>query len=199
MMDRSPYVVVDLEQGSDAWHEWRRQGIGASEAPTILGENPWRTAEQFFEVRCGLLKRKPATKSMALGTALEPQARRAFEIAVGEAFVPICVESVKFPWMHASLDGMSWDDKRVVEIKCGSRIYRESAMFRRVPRQCVGQLQHILAVTGLPEIDFWSYWPKCKPVHLRVARDEAYIRRLIETEQSIWTRIREKCDQPDTA
>ncbi len=189
MREDAPYILVDLEQGSEAWHEWRRHGIGASEAPTIMSENPWKTADELLEMRRGLQKRKPATKSMALGSALEPEARRAFEIEIGEAMSPICVQSVKFEWMRASLDGMAWDESRVVEIKCGARVYQETAMFRRVPRQYFAQLQHILAVTGLGEIDFWSFWPECCPVHLRVPRNEQYIRRLIAIEELFWGKI----------
>jgi hypothetical protein len=43
---------------------------------------------------------------------------------------------------------------------------------RRVPRYYVGQLQHILAVTGLRDIDFWCYLPGLQEVHLRQLREE---------------------------
>jgi len=33
--------VVDLEQGTPQWLAWRRAGIGASEAPVIMGLSPW--------------------------------------------------------------------------------------------------------------------------------------------------------------
>jgi hypothetical protein len=49
-----------------------------------------------------------------------------------------------------------------------------------------------MAVTGLAEMDFWAYWPNQKPVHLRVARDELYIQRLIATEREIWIQIEER-------
>lgn len=192
MTRAAAYVFVDLEQGSEEWLEWRRHGIGASDAPTIMGENPWKTAEEALELRLGVEKRLPATKSMALGTALEPEARRAFEIEIGEAMTPVCVQSVEFDWMRASLDGMAWDESRIVEIKCGARVYQEMVMYRRVPRQYVAQLQHIMAVTGLPEIDFWSYWPNRRPVHIRVARDGPYIRRLIAVEKAFWAQIMDR-------
>src|SRR5690606_2655687 len=39
----SPMVLVDLEQGSPEWLAWRAEGIGASDAATIMGENPYQT------------------------------------------------------------------------------------------------------------------------------------------------------------
>ena len=189
MMNAKPYRIIDLDQGSDEWHAWRRQGIGASEAPTLMGENPWSSPDRWFESRSGAVKRQAPSKSMALGTSLEPEARRAYEIFIGEAMSPLCVERIDIPWLHASLDGMGWDEARAVEIKCGARVYRETAMFRRVPKHYRAQLQHIMAVTGLPEMDFWAYWPNQRPVHLHVVRDERYIERLVETEQAAWERL----------
>ena len=85
---------------------------------------------------------------------------------------------------------MAWEGERVVEIKCGASAYREAARFRLVPRAYEAQLPHILAVTGLPVIDFWGYWPNCNPVHLCVLGDEAYIKRLQAMERQFWMRIK---------
>lgn len=188
-MDGLPYVFVDLVQGSPAWHEWRSHGIGASEAPTIMGENSWRSADQLLQSRLGIKEKRSATGAMARGTALEPEARREYCKTIGDIVIPVCLQSLEFDWLRASLDGMNFDGSRVVEIKCGRYVYREAACFRRVPRNYFGQIQHILAVTGLPEIDFWCYWPHCAPVHLRVARDDQYIRRLLKIEERFWTLI----------
>src|SRR5581483_972237 len=38
----SHYTIVDLRQGTQEWLGWRNQGIGASDAPIIMGENPWK-------------------------------------------------------------------------------------------------------------------------------------------------------------
>jgi len=35
---REPYIEIDLAQGSSEWLAWRNQGIGASDAPKIIGE-----------------------------------------------------------------------------------------------------------------------------------------------------------------
>ena len=44
-MNATSFLLVNLEQGTDDWHAWRRQGIGASDAPTIMVENPWKSPE----------------------------------------------------------------------------------------------------------------------------------------------------------
>ena len=76
------YTIIDLEQGTPAWLEWRSQGIGASDAPTIMGENPWKRAADLLDEKCGKLKSN-SNAAMVRGSALEPEARRRFEAKVG--------------------------------------------------------------------------------------------------------------------
>ena len=47
------YTIVEFQQGTKAWHEWRSQGIGASDAPAIMGENPWKSPAQVLREKCG--------------------------------------------------------------------------------------------------------------------------------------------------
>jgi len=49
-------------------------------------------------------------------------------------------------------------------------------------------LQHILAVTGLGEIYYWSFRFD-DTVLLKVDRDETFIADLIEKEVAFWTRV----------
>jgi len=184
-----PYFRVDLDQGTDAWLAWRTQGIGASEAAAIMGENPWKSRRTLLAEKCGLSRPWSGNAAMAFGTATEPEARARYVAALGVAVEPACVQSHGRDWLRASLDGLSPDGRQAVEIKCGQRAYAETAKTGRPPRYYVGQLQHILAVTGLDAIDFWCYWPGEPEVHVRVGRDEVYIGRLMEAEARFWQEV----------
>ena len=48
-----PYTRITLEQGTAEWLAWRTQGIGASEAPAILGENPWKSRRALLAEKTG--------------------------------------------------------------------------------------------------------------------------------------------------
>ena len=184
-----PYSVISLDQGTEAWHHWRSQGLGASDAPTIMGENPWKSRDELLHEKVHDV-RTPTNAAMARGTALEPEARRSYEMRTGRTVRPVCLQSTTHEWLLASIDGLADDHSSVVEIKCGESVYRRSSTSKRVPDYYVGQLQHILAVTGLREIDFWCYLPDLPAVHLRVARDERYIQRLLVEEEKFWAEIR---------
>ena len=186
--DRQPYRVVDVEQGTEVWHNWRDQGLGASDAPVVMGENPWKSrAELLHEKRLRI--RPPVNSAMARGTALEPTARRCYVERTGIEVHPACLQSTRFEWLRASVDGLSSDGRSVVEIKCGEGVYKKSASTGTVPGYYIGQLQHILAVTGLEAIDFWCYLPRRSEVHLLVERDEHYIERLLVAEEKFWNEL----------
>ena len=187
----SEFTVVNLEQGTPAWLNWRSQGIGASDAPTIMGENPWKSAAQLLEEKSG--KPKPSSNAaMARGSALEPEARRRFESKFGLSVEPACMQSLGMEWLRASVDGIAADASRVVEIKCGDSVYRKISQSRQVPSYYVGQLQHILAVTNFETIDFWCYLPNRPEAHVVVLRDQNYIDRLLEVEHAFWVQVCER-------
>lgn len=183
-MGSSAFKIIDLQQGSKAWLDWRKNGIGSSDAPAIMGENPWKNFNR-------LLKEKRhgsnfSNAAMRRGQELEPYARNEFEIEFGVTLDPACLQSTTFDWLRASVDGIAVDENVVVEIKCGEKAYQYSATKRSVPRYYYGQLQHILAVTDLKTIDYWCYLPSRPCIHIPVARDEPYIKRLLKAEKEFW-------------
>ncbi len=188
-LNDTAYTIVDLEQGTDAWLQWRSQGIGASDAPAIMGENPWKSPARLLQEKCGETRNFSPNAAMTRGMELEPEARKCYEHQVGVPVAPACLQSARFDWLRASVDGLAVDGSAVVEIKCGESVYSKSAASRQVPGYYFGQLQHILAVTNLQAIDFWCYLPDRPTVHLCVARDDAYIKRLLDIEQAFWQQI----------
>ncbi|MBI4005372.1 MAG: YqaJ viral recombinase family protein [Gammaproteobacteria bacterium] len=191
LMNIPAYTIVDFQQGTKAWHEWRSQGIGASDAPAIMGENPWKSPSQLMREKCGG-RGNGTNAAMARGTELEPEARKSYEIRFGVCVVPACLQSTQHSWLRASVDGLAKNGSVVVEIKCGESVYRKTSTTRKVPGYYFGQLQHILAVTSLPAIDFWCYLPARPEVHIRVARDDSYIKRLLDAEHAFWQEVQKR-------
>ena len=180
-----PYKLVDIAQGTSEWFDWRNQGLGASDAPAIMGETPWKSRERLLKEKLNELSFWQ-NDAMRRGIELEPEARRRYERMTGIKVRAICLESTQFDWLRASIDGLAHDGSSVVEIKCGESVYRHAASKRQVPQYYLGQLQHILAVTGLPRIDFWCYLPGRPEIHLCIDRDNNYIDRLIKREMEFW-------------
>ncbi|MQF70352.1 hypothetical protein FIM12_08485, partial [SAR202 cluster bacterium AD-804-J14_MRT_500m] len=186
------FVVVELQQGTSQWLAWRHNGIGSSEASTIMGENRFERASKLLQEKRGpVILHSFQNKAMALGTKLEPEARKLYIAKTGKDVRPICVQSSRYEWLRASLDGLSVNHDAVAEIKCGASVYRKVSQSRSVPDYYYGQVQHILAVTGLGSIDFWCYWPDNPPLLLPVERDDTYIERLLSKELEFWNLVKQ--------
>lgn len=184
-----PYEIVALTERTIAWWEWRRSGIGSSDAATILGIKPAKSAERLLFEKQHPPKNYSRSFTREQGAALEHAARARYCAALQITAQPTCVQSLARPWQRASLDGLSLNGDRVVEIKCGLAAYQRASARGRPPPHHTAQLQHILAVTGLPAIDYWCYSPPRPPLRLEIPRDEAYINRLLAAEEVFWRRI----------
>ena len=102
------FTLVELEQGTSEWLAWRHNGIGASEASTIMGENRFQSTSVLLQEKRGaVVLDSIQNKAMALGTKLEPEARKLYVEETGKDVKPVCVQSSKYDWLRASLDGLS--------------------------------------------------------------------------------------------
>lgn len=183
------YKIIDLAQDSDEWLQWRRTGLGGSDAPTILGHNPWKIPQELIAERIERISQAP-NSAMLAGKRDEPIARDSYIERTGMMIAPACLQSTEYPFMLASLDGINFPSSKVVEIKCGKSSYYKSLSLNGAPPDYyMAQLQHILAVTGYDHIDYFSWQPDRTPLLHRVERDDDYIAALIEKEAAFWQRL----------
>lgn len=184
-----PYQIIPLAEHTHPWWEWRRAGIGSSDAATLLGETRGKSVEQLLLEKQHPPKESARRFEQARSARRERQARAQYCRQLGLVVQPACVQSLARPWQRASLDGLSAEGERAVEIKCGKATYATAAARQRPARPHFPQLQHILSVTGLPVIDYWCYYPPHPPLRIEVRRDEAYIERLLAAEEVFWKRF----------
>lgn len=117
----STFNVIDLEQGSNEWLEFRKGKIGGSDIPAIM------SCIDAHQKRSELLADKilnterehsDFVKAMfAEGHEIERLARDAFNERTGIVYTPKVVQLKQFPAFIASLDGISDGMNIVIEIK----------------------------------------------------------------------------------
>jgi putative phage-type endonuclease len=167
------------------WLEWRRNGIGSSDAPIIMGVSPWKTKYQLWQEKVFGLSDQKENPSMARGRELEEVARREFERIMGIGVFPKNVEHKDFPWIRASLDGIDLDGEVMVEIKCPGREDHFGASNKKVPEKYYPQCQHQLLATGLDHMFYFSF-DGMEGAVVEVKRDEVYIEKLLQEESKFW-------------
>jgi putative phage-type endonuclease len=183
--------IERLHQNTPEWHRWRIQGIGASDAPVIMGETPFQTAKTLWAVKTGRLREQSVGPAAQRGRELERFARRAYERQTGTQMEPLCLVHQEFEWMRASLDGLSFDGATLLEIKCPLSLRdRASAQQRRIPSQYNAQLQHQLEVSGAERAHYWSF-SGTDGVLIEARPDREYAKRLVEVETEFWQLVKE--------
>lgn len=150
-------TIVQLVQGSEAWHEHRRGLRNASETPAVLGISPWLTPYQLWLQKTGRAVQL-VNAAMRHGTATEPLARHAYEVETGNVMQPLVLQDGLY---SASLDGMTLAGELIVEIKCPYK-GQASALWQsvesgEVPGYYAAQIQHQLMVSGAALAHLWVF------------------------------------------
>src|SRR5437899_7969648 len=122
-----------------------------------MGENAFKTAADLVREKRGPVRDFGRNPTTARGIDLEPEARGRYAARTGRTVGPACLQSTRYDWLRASLDGLASTHDAVVEIKYGHSNYGRVFRCRCVPNWHSGQLKHILAVTGFGAVDFWCY------------------------------------------
>ena len=177
------FELSHLEQGSAAWRSWRKKVIGASDAPTIMGENRFNSVSNLMNEKLGLQSEFGGNAATREGKRLEEFARKALEKEIGNRLIPTIIQDGSSPYIAASLDAITKDHSMVFEIKCGVRSYELAYKKHEIPLYYVGQLQHILMITQLQKITYAAYRPDSEWVTIEVKRNNSYISRLREAEE----------------
>ncbi len=182
--------IERLHQNTPEWHRWRIQGIGASDAPVIMGETAFKTPRTLWSIKTGRTGEGSAGPAARRGRELERFARHAYERQTGIQMEPLCLVHEEFEWMRASLDGLSFDGSTLLEIKCPLSLQdRTSALQGRIPSQYHAQLQHQLEVSGAEEAHYWSFHGK-DGILVEIRPDREYAKRLVEAEAAFWHEVR---------
>ncbi len=181
------YIIESLEQGSREWLDWRRGVVGASEAPTIMGENPWASPKSLMDQKLGMVKEFSGNSATREGQRLEEPARKDLERRDGIKLRPVVVQDKELPFLAASLDALDITNKLIYEIKCGVKSYEKTISSKQVPSYYFAQLQHMLMVTRFDYMYFAAYRPDRPLVILEVNRDDKYIAKLRLTEEKFVT------------
>lgn len=140
--------------------EWlnNRNRIGGSDASSVLGMNPYRSNEELWQIKSGLLipediSDKPYVK---YGHDSEPFLRELFALDFPEYKVDYIDNNMflndKYPFAHASLDGWLTDQddrKGILEIKTTNILQsmQKEKWNDRVPDNYYIQVLHYLMVT----------------------------------------------------
>lgn len=139
------------------WLEWRGTGIGASEAGALFGVLPWLSVMDLWLIKTKLGIPKKVSPKARRGLDLEPLALAEYHHMTGIKTEKAFAQSEKYPRVLASLDGINFKHRRLVEVKCPGKEDHGLALSGKIPEKYKWQLTQQLLVTGYDEMDYFSF------------------------------------------
>lgn len=181
------------QMSHEAWLEWRRNGVGGSDAPAIMKVSPWSTPYQKWEEKVYSLSQAD-NSAKRFGRETEEASRREFESMMGVSVFPLNIENIQTPWVRASLDGIDLNGDIIVEIKKANKEDHIVASHGKVPDKYYPQCQHIIKATGSNGMFYFSSPADgSKGVIVEVSRDSSYIEdKLFPMEEKFWNMVLNK-------
>ena len=194
-----PLVLVDTTQlARPEWLEYRREGLGGSDAAAVLGISPFRTARDLYYDKLNIVTADDQENWVALevGTLLEPLVAQIFAKKTGlKVYQRKCMfQHPLYPWMLADLDYLVElpDGKTaILEIKTTNYNARDKWWYNGeeiVPVYYESQGRHYMAVMNLDRVYFCCLYGNSEDEVLirHIDRDMAYEMELIALEQDFW-------------
>lgn len=180
-------LVPTLGLERSAWLEYRKQGIGGSDAGAVCGLNPYRTAMEVFHDKTTKENQETDSEAMRQGREFEEYVAKRFTEATGKKVrrANYMYFDDENPFMLADVDRMIVGENSGLECKTASP-YMADKWEDKIPMHYQLQCYHYMAVTGA---DAWYiavliYGREFK--FYKIERDEEIIHDLIQVEKDFW-------------
>ncbi|ECL1829734.1 hypothetical protein FSM15_00710 [Campylobacter jejuni] len=167
------YKIINLEQGSPEWRDFRKGKIGASMVASCVGiKGAFHSKEQARDIILGL-KEVRQNKAMKKGNDYEALIRARVEFLHSVSITPIVLQSLENEMFIASLDGI---DKNgvIYEFKYSQDEYDFVKKNKKPSDKYYAQVQFGLYINGKEKCIFVPMNKKEEIVECEVLKDEAY-------------------------
>lgn len=157
-MDAELIMNVKEMQDRKAWLQLRKQGIGGSDAGTIMGYNPWSSPFKLWLEKTGQVEPEDISSkpSVQAGIRLEPVVADWFADETGlKVERRGMMRNKTYPWMQANIDRLIPGKKNGLDADIGLEIKTTNAFSAHewdgddLPASYLLQCQHYMMATGL--------------------------------------------------
>ena len=181
-------LISTLHIDKESWLQYRKQGIGGSDAGAVCGLNPYRTAIQVYYDKTSDSIEEIDNEAMRQGRELEEYVAKRFCEASGKRVrrANAMVYDEKNPFMLADVDRMIVGENAGLECKTASPYSEEKWRDDKIPLSYQLQCYHYMSVCNA---DAWYiavliYGRDFK--YYRIERDDEVIGNLIRIEEEFW-------------
>ena len=173
------YKIINLEQGTQEWLDFRKGKIGASMVASCIGiKGAFNTKEQARDIILGL-KEVYQNKAMQKGLIYEDLIRTKVEFIHFTSIKPLVLQSVENEMFIASLDGID-ENGDIYEFKFSDIEYDFVKENKKPSDKYYAQVQFQLYISGAKKCTFVAMNKEEELIECEVLSDTSYQQWLVE-------------------
>lgn len=183
-------ATVDLQQGTAEWHEWRKKGIGATDAAAICGYSKWASPMTVYVAKTETVPSTETNEYQEWGTRIEPilidKIVEEYQSQIAEYGRGGLYISDEWEVAKASLDGWAVlkDGTQIIfECKTG----KTADDWSPVPDGYYAQAQWQMFVTGVKQVLFSVLIRGTEWFDRLVEYDEPFVQNMVNKCYTFWT------------
>ena len=176
------------------WLKFRKGGIGGSEAPTILGVNPYQSPLDLWAEKRGLVEGKEQTEQMAWGRRLQKAITEGYEEETKRKVMDQGIHSFvhkEHEFIRYSADGLIPRDKGDLIFEAKNTGYLTAKdLIEDFPIWMDVQVQHGVLTLGLEGGSIAVLVRGNRLWWKDIERNDAFIEQMLEKEMEFWEMVK---------
>lgn len=192
----SAYIKEKIPVNRDEWLKQRSKGLGGSDAGTVMGLNPYKSAYTLWAEKTGQISNVvEENEAIRLGNDLEDYVAKRFAEQENKKIKrsSYCYQSKQFPFMRANVDRLIVGENSALECKTANPFKDGDYSSNIIPPSYYCQCLHYMAVCGFDRMylavlvfqkGFYTY-----VIDRGNEAVEADIRALIKAEKDFWAHV----------
>lgn len=195
-------IICDTKSMSkEKWLKKRKEGIGGSDAASVLGLNPYKSSMSvYMGIKNDLVIDEEINYKMDLGNKLEDFVANEFTLKTGKKVRNVngILKNDKYPFALANIDRAVVGEKAFLECKV-TNSYSKKLWQKEVPIYCQVQCYHYMAVTGATHCYIAALIGNEELVIHKLDRNEELIDEIMNLEKMFWDKciLGEELQIPD--
>lgn len=189
------------DMSREEWLDWRRGGIGGSDAATIVGLNPYTSLLELYADKEGYMPDKDDNEAMRIGRDLEAYVAERWAEKTGKKYrrTNYMYAHDDYPFVRANVDREVVGENAGLECKTTSVYNKHDFEGGEIPLWYYCQCQHYMAVMGYERM-YLAVLVLGKAFYdFVIERNDNEIRVLLDNEIEFWNHhvLARKPPEPD--
>lgn len=182
-----------INMSHDEWLDHRRKSIGGSDAPSIIGLNPWSSPYSVWADKLGKIPPKEDNEAMRQGRDLEFYVAQRFCEATGKKVRKEnnILINPDYPFAHANVDRLIVGEDAGLECKTTSALNMKNFKNGAFPDTYYVQCVHYMMVTGCKKWYLAVLVLNKEFMVFEIERDEEEIQSLAKAEAEFWKLVQD--------